>query len=343
MMPATIDHTATPDTTTMGTMRSIVQERYGLDPDAVLAVTEIAAPTVGAGEVLVRVAAASVDQGTVHCMTGMPYAMRFVGFGVRAPKASNPGRSLAGIVEAVGTGVTGFVPGDEVYGSAASAFAEFAAVDAGSLAHKPAGTTFEAAASVPISGGTALQAVQKAGVKPGQSVLITGASGGVGTFAVQIAKAFGAEVTGVCSTAKFEMVRTLGADHVVDYQVDDFTAAGRRYDVILDAGGATPLSDIRRALTDDGTLVIIGGENGGKVLGDFARSLRSVLVSPFVSQTLGMLASTENAASLDELRDLIESGQVTPAVERAFPLTETAAAIRHVIDGRVRGKVVIVV
>ena len=312
------------------TMRSIVQGHYGLDPDAVLALAKIATPTVTADQVLVRVVAAGVDQGTVHCMTGMPYAMRFVGFGVRAPKATNPGRSLAGVVEAVGAGVAGFVPGDEVYGSTDGAFADYAVVDVGRLSRKPADTTFEAAASVPISGGTARQAVQKAGCTAGQSVLITGASGGVGSFAVQIAKAFGAEVTGARSTAKVDLVRELGADHVVDYQVDDFTAAGRRYDVILDTGGARPLSDLRRALTDDGTLLIIGGENDGKVLGDFARSLRSVLVSPFVSQTLGMLASTENAASLEELRDLIESGQVVQVSTRTFPLSDTAAAIRHV-------------
>ena len=308
-----------------------------------LAVAEIATPTPRADQVLVRVVAASVDQGTVHCMTGMPYAMRFAGFGVRTPKATNPGRGLAGTVEAIGADVTGFAPGDEVYGSDDAAFAEYAVVDAGRLARKPADITFETAASVPISGGTALQAVQKAGVTPGQSVLITGASGGVGTFAVQIAKAFGADVTGVCSTAKVELVRSIGADHVVDYQRDDFTLAGRRYDVILDTGGARRLSDVRRALTPDGTLVIIGGENGGKVLGDFARSLRSMLVSPFVSQTLAMLASTENAASLDELRDLIESGQVTPAIDRAFPLAETGAAIRYVSDGHARGKVAITV
>lgn len=340
MKPTTTTSLAGPETTPE-TMQAIVQERYGLDPDVVLSLAEIARPTVGAGEVLVRVVAASVDQGTWHCMTGMPSAMRLIGFGLRAPKALNPGRSLAGTVEAVGSDVTDFAPGDEVYGSGDGAFAEYASVDASRLARKPADVSFEAAATVPISGGTALQAVRKAGVTAGQSVLITGASGGVGTFAVQIAKAFGAEVTGVCSGAKVDLVESLGADHVIDYQQTDVTAADRRYDVILDLGGARRLSDLRRILADDGTLVIVGGENDGKVLGDFTRSLRAVLLSPFVRPSLGMLASTENAASLDELGGLIESGQITPAVDRAFPLAETAAAIRHLSEGKARGKIVI--
>ena len=198
-------------------MLAIVQEHYGPDPDTVLDLAEIARPTIGDGEVLVRVAAASVDMGTWHCMTGMPYAMRLAGFGVRSPKALNPGRSLAGTVESVGTDVTEFEPGDEVYGSCDGSFAEYARVETSKLALKPSNLSFEQAAAAPISAGTALQAVRKAKVQPGQKVLIVGASGGVGTFAVQIAKAFGAEVTGVCSTAKTDLVRGLGADHVVDY------------------------------------------------------------------------------------------------------------------------------
>ena len=227
-----------------------------------------------------RVAAASVDMGTWHCMTGMPYAMRLAGFGVRSPKASNPGRALAGTVESVGKNVTEFKPGDEVYGSCDGSFAEYARVETSMLAAKPANLSFEQAAAVPISGGTALQAVRKANVQPGQKVLIVGASGGVGTFAVQIAKAFGAEVTGVCSTAKVDLVRSLGADHVIDYTDDDFTDGEHRYDVILDIGGNRRLSHLRRALTPRGTLVIVGGETGGRWLGGFDRSLRARAAVP---------------------------------------------------------------
>jgi NADPH:quinone reductase-like Zn-dependent oxidoreductase len=289
------------------------------------------------------VAAAGVDMGTWHCMTGMPYAMRLAGFGVRSPKASNPGRALAGTVESVGTNVTDFAPGDEVYGSCDGSFAEYARVETSKLAAKPANLSFAQAAAVPISGGTALQAVRKANVQPGQKVLIVGASGGVGSFAVQIAKAFGAEVTGVCSTGKVDLVRALGADHVIDYTTDDFTDNDLRYDVILDIGGNRRLSQLRRALTPRGTLVIVGGESGGRWLGGFDRSLRAVLLSLFVRHKLFMLASTENAKDLNELRDLIETGQVTPSVDRTYPLSEATNAIRYVSEGRARGKVVITV
>ena len=268
------------------TMRAIVQARYGTDADTVLELAEIAKPTIGDAQVLVRVAAASVDMGTWHCMTGLPYAMRLAGFGVRSPKAPNPGRSLAGTVESVGNDVTEFEPGDEVYGTCDGSFAEYARVDTSMLARKPTNLSFEQAAAVPISGSTALQAVRKAQVQPGQKVLIVGASGGVGTFAVQIAKAFGAEVTGVCSTAKTELVRALGADRVIDYTLDDFADGTHRYDVILDTGGNRPLSQLRRALMPHGTLVIVGGETGGRWLGGFDRSLRAVLLSPLVSQRL---------------------------------------------------------
>jgi NADPH:quinone reductase-like Zn-dependent oxidoreductase len=322
-------------------MRAIVQDRYGTDPDAVLELAETARPTIGDDEVLVRVVAASVDMGTWHCMTGMPYAMRLAGFGVRSPKATNPGRSLAGTVESIGKEVTDFKAGDEVYGTCDGSFAEYVRVETSKLAPKPANLSFEQAAAAPISAGTALQAVRKADVQPGRKVLIVGASGGVGTFAVQIAKAFGAEVTGVCSTAKTDLVRALGADHVIDYTRDNFADGEHRYDVILDMGGNRRLLHLRRALTRQGTLVIVGGETGGRWLGGFDRSLRAVLLSPLVSQTMGMLASTENAEDLKVLRDLIESGQVTPAIDRTFPLSETAAAIRHLSDGHARGKVVI--
>ena len=309
------------------TMRAVAQHRYGSDPASVLEVVETVRPVIGADEVLVRVAAASVDMGTWHCMTGLPYAMRFAGFGVRAPKASNPGRALAGTVTEVGQDVTRFRPGDEVYGTCDGSFAEYTQVKAGMLAAKPANLSFVDAAAAPISGVTALQAVRKANVQPGHKVLVVGASGGVGTFAVQIAKAAGAEVTGVCSTAKVDLVRSLGADHVIDYTAQDFTAGGERYDVILDTGGNRRLSDLRRTLTKEGTLVIVGGESGGRWLGGFQRSLAAVILSPFVSQTLTMLASTENAADLDALRALIEDGSVTPAIDRTFSLGETADAI----------------
>jgi NADPH:quinone reductase-like Zn-dependent oxidoreductase len=268
--------------------------------------------------------------------------MRVAGFGVRRPKQPNPGRCLAGVVAGVGGGVSGFTPGDEVFGSCDGSFAEYARVAPGKLAPKPANLTFEQAAAVPISAGTALQAVRDRGrVRPGQQVLVIGASGGVGTFAVQIAKAYGAEVTGVCSSGKVESVRALGADRVVDYTREDFTRAARRYDVILDIGGNRPLSALRHALTPDGTLVIVGGETDGRWLGGFDRPLRASLLSPFVRQTLAMLSSSENAADLRVLQGLIEAGRVAPAIDRAFPLAETAAAIRYMQDGRARGKVVI--
>ena len=322
-------------------MSAIVQDTYGTAPEAVLRVAEIARPTIGDGEVLVRVAAASVDRGTWHIMTGLPYAIRLAGFGVRAPKAPNPGRALAGTVESVGKDVTELKPGDNVYGTSDGSFAEYARAEASKLALKPANLSFEQAAAAPISGVTALQAVRKANVQSGQKVLIIGASGGVGTFAVQIAKAFGAEVTGVSSTAKMDLVRALGADHVIDYTLDDFSSGEQRYDVILDIGGNHRLSHLRRSLTPQGTLVIVGGETGGRWLGGFDRSLRAVVLSLFVGQKLSMLASTENSKDLSALRDLIESGEVTPAIDRTYPLRETPNAIQYVSENRATGKVVI--
>jgi NADPH:quinone reductase-like Zn-dependent oxidoreductase len=343
MDTAAIDPSTHRRSKSVETMSAIVQDRYGTAPEAVLRLAEIARPTIGDGEILVRVAAASVDRGTWHVMTGLPYAMRLAGFGVRSPKAPNPGRALAGTVESVGKDVTEFEPGDEVYGTCDGSFAEYARARASMLAPKPANLSFEQAAAAPISGGTALQAARKAKVEPGQKVLIIGASGGVGTFAVQIAKAFGAEVTGVCSTAKVDLVRSLGADHVIDYTRDDLSGGEQRYDVVLDIGGNRRLSHLRRALTPRGTLVIVGGETGGRWLGGFDRSLRAVVLSLFVRQTLGMLASSENSEDLNVLRDLIESGQITPAVDRTYPLGETPDAIQYVSEDRARGKVVITV
>jgi len=333
-----------PTTSAAETMTAIVQDEYGSIPENVLRLEEIGRPDIGDGEVLVKVRAASVDRGTWHLMAGLPKLMRVMGFGFRRPKAPNPGRSLAGTVEAVGRNVTDFEPGDEVYGTGDGSFAEYVRARAGRLARKPANLSFEQAAAVPISGTTALQAVRDgAQVQPGQRVLIIGASGGVGSFAVQIAKAFGAEVTGVCSTAKMDLVRVLGADHVIDYTHDEFADGEHRYDVILDIGGNSRLSHLRRALTGDGRLVIVGGETDGRWLGGFDRQLRATLLSPLVSQKLGLLMATENSAHLADLRELLEAGKVTPAIDRTYPLSDVAAAIRHLTDGRTRGKVVIVV
>ncbi len=326
------------------TMKAIVQDEYGSAPEDVLRLAEIDRPAMGEDEVLVRVRAASVDRGTWHLMTGLPKLMRIMGFGLRRPKAPNPGRSLAGIVDAVGKNVTEFKPGDEVYGTCDASFAEYALAHVGLLARKPANLSFEQAATVPVSAVTALQGVRdRAQVKPGEKVLIIGASGGVGTFALQIAKAFGAEVTGVCSTAKMDLVRALGADHVVDYSRDDFAGGEQRYDVILDIGGNSTLSHLRRALTPGGRLVIIGGETDGRWLGGFDRQLRALALSPLVGQKLGILGAKENGADLSVLRELLEAGKVTPAVDRSYPLGEAAAAIRYLHEGHARGKVVIAV
>jgi NADPH:quinone reductase-like Zn-dependent oxidoreductase len=345
MTTAPLDRPMEPTSQIAGveTMKAIVQDEYGTAPEDVLRLAEIARPTIGDDDVLLRVRAASVDRGTWHLMTGLPSLMRIMGFGLRRPKARNPGRSGAGTVESVGKNVTGFGPGDEVYGTCEGSFAEYARARPGKLAPKPANLSFQQAAAVPVSALTALQGVRKAQVQAGQEVLIVGASGGVGTFAVQIAKAFGADVTGVCSTAKMEFVRALGADHVVDYTREGFADGEHRYDVILDIGGNTRLSQLRRALTPGGRLVIVGGETDGRWLGGFDRQLRAALLSPLVSQKLGMLTASENSEDLMVLRDLIESGQIAPAVDRTYPLSEAPAAIRYMIEGHARGKVVITV
>jgi NADPH:quinone reductase-like Zn-dependent oxidoreductase len=323
-------------------MQAIVQDEYGTEPESVLRLAEIAMPTIGEGEVLVHVRAASVDRGTWHVMSGRPYLIRVLGFGLRTPKASNPGRSLAGTVESIDKNVTEFAAGDEVYGSCDGSFAEYARVAVSKLAPKPVNLSYETAASCPISAVAALQAVRdEAKVQAGQKVLIIGASGGVGTFAVQIAKAFGAEVTGVCSTAKMDMVRAIGADHIIDYTREDFTDGKRRYDVVLDIGGNRGLSQLRRALTTTGRLVIVGGETDGRWLGGFDRQIRARLLSLVVSQNLGMLSSSENSSDLVVLRELIESGKVTPLIDRTYSLGDVSKAIRYVSDGHARGKVAI--
>jgi NADPH:quinone reductase-like Zn-dependent oxidoreductase len=346
MKTATLHRSTEPALGTAGvaTMQAIVQEEYGAAPEDVLRLAEVARPIIEDDEVLVRVRAASVDRGTWHVMAGLPYPIRVAGFGLRRPKAPNPGRSVAGTVESVGKDVTEFKPGDDVYGTCEGSFAEYARARAGRLAPKPANLSFEQAAAVPVSALAALQAVRdQAQVQAGQKVLIIGASGGVGTFAVQIAKAFGADVTGVCSSAKADLVRALGADHVIDYTRDDFADGEHRYDAILDIGGNRRLSHLRRALTPRGRLVIVGGETDGRWLGGTDRQLRAHLLSPLVGQKLGTFIASENAEDLVTLRELVESGKLAPAIDRTYPLGEAPAAIRYVQEGRARGKVVITV
>ena len=324
------------------TMKAIVQDAYG--SAEVLQLREIDIPLIGDDEVLVRVRAAGVDQGVWHMMAGMPYLIRIAGFGLRVPKNPVRGYDVAGHVEGVGENVTDFDPGDEVFGTCNGSFAEYACARADRLVLKPANLSFEQAAAVPISGYAALQAVRdQARVRPGQRVLIIGAGGGVGTFAVQLAKAFGAEVTGVASTAKTELVRSIGADHVIDYTREDFADGRNRYDVILDIAGNRSLSHLRRALAPEGTLVIVGGEGGGKWLGGIDRQLRAHVLSPFVGQKLATWISKERKEDLEALRELLEAGKVTPVVDRTFPLSEVPEAIRYLRNGRARGKVVITV
>jgi len=323
-------------------MQAVVQDHYGSAPQDVLRLAEIDKPSIEPDQVLVRVHAASVDRGTWHIMAGLPYPIRFAGFGLRRPKYANPGRNLAGTVETVGADVTEFAPGDEVFGVATSTFAEYAVAGADKLAAKPINLTYDQAAAVPVSGMTALQAVRDHGhIRAGEKVLIIGASGGVGSFAVQIAKAFGAEVTGTASTGKLDQVRSLGADHLLDYTRTDFADGGPRFDVILDIGGNARLRHLRRALTPHGRLVIVGGETDGRLLGGSGRQIRATLISPFVSQTLGTFIAKENAADLTALAELIEGGNLAPAIDRTYPVAETAAAIRHLLDGRALGKLAV--
>ena len=323
------------------TMKAVVRDTYGSVD--VLRLGEVAKPVASDGEVLVRVHAAGVDQGVWHLMVGMPYAMRLAGFGIRAPKNPLLGYDVSGRVEAVGANGDRFRPGDEVFGTCRGSFAEYAVARVDRLASKPVDVSFDAAAATPISGYAALQAVRDHGkVAAGQRVLIIGAGGGVGTFAVQIAKADGAEVTGVCGPSKVELVRSIGADHVIDYTERDVGDDGDRYDVILDIAGNRPLPQLRRALTPRGTLVIVGAEDAGNWIG-IRRQLRAAALSPFVRQKLGFYISKERSQDLEELRRLLETGAVRPSVDRTFSLDEVPDAIRYLRDGRVRGKIVITV
>jgi NADPH:quinone reductase-like Zn-dependent oxidoreductase len=320
-------------------MSAIVQHTYG-SVDT-LRLEQVARPEARDGEVLVRVHAAGLDRGTWHLMTGKPYLMRIAGMGFRGPKDQVSGRDLAGTVEAVGSEVTRFAVGDEVYGVGRGSFAEYAAVSQKRLARKPANLSFEQAAVVPISAATALQSLVDHGrVGAGQRVLVIGASGGVGSYAVQLAKAYGAEVTGVASTAKLDLVRALGADHVIDYTREDFADTGP-YDLILDIAGNPGLSRLRRSLTPRGTAVLVGGEDGGNLTGGMNRQLRALLLSPFVGQRFAAFINKERASDLERLTDLVEAGQVTPSIDRTYPLDGVPDAMRHLAAGRVRGKVAI--
>jgi NADPH:quinone reductase-like Zn-dependent oxidoreductase len=324
-------------------MKAIVQDKYGSPPD-VLELREIDKPVVKDDEVLVRVRAASVNPADWHYMRGLPYVMRPES-GLRKPKARVLGRDISGQVEAVGKDVTRFRPGDEVFANVPTGgFAEYVGVLEDRLVPKPANLTFEQAAAVPLAALTALQGLRDAGqVQPEQKVLIIGVSGGVGTFAVQLAKYFGADVTGVCSTRNEELVRSLGADQVIDYTQQDFTQSGRKYDLIFQLAGTSSPSHCRRALTAKGTLVLSSGESSGRWLGPVDRIIKAKVLSPFVSQKLGSFLAKSNQADLQFLKELIEAGKVKPVIDRTYPLSETPEAIRYLEEGHARGKVVITV
>lgn len=334
-------------------MRAIVQEAYGSAD--VLREARVARPDIKDNEVLVKVHAAGLDRGTWHVTTGLPYALRLA-YGFRAPRNPVPGLDLAGTVEAVGAKVTRFAVGDHVFGSGKGSFAEYAAARENQLARKPAGISFEQAAAVPVSACTAVIALRAGGIhgaggihpasgrtQKDLKVLITGASGGVGGYAVQLAKAAGAKVTGVASTGKADLVRELGADHVIDYATQDFADGGERYDVIVDIAGNPSISRLRRSLTPSGTAVITGGEEGGSWTGSLDRQLRAVMLSPFIGQRFAMIVGTQSAADLEYLAGLLEAGKIVPAIDRTYPLAQVPEAMRYFDAGKARGKVVITV
>jgi NADPH:quinone reductase-like Zn-dependent oxidoreductase len=320
-------------------MKAIVYDRYG--PADVLRLADIGKPEPGDDEVLVRVHAAGVDYGVWHLMTGLPLPVR-AAIGLRAPRNPVLGRDVAGTVEALGANVTKLSVGDEVFGTCSGTFAEYACVPAARCVPKPANLTLEQAAAVPVSGLTALHALRDS-VRSGDKVLVIGAGGGVGTYAVQLAKAYGASVTGVCSTGKVDLVRSIGADDVVDYTRADFADGTRQWDLIVDTGGNRRLSHLRRALTPKGRLIIVGGEGGGRWLGGMDRLLRAILWSPFLRQRLGGVISVERGEDIEELRTLIEAGKLTPVVDRTFPLADAAQAVRYLTEGRAKGKVVVTI
>jgi NADPH:quinone reductase-like Zn-dependent oxidoreductase len=327
-------------TLTDRTMRAVLQDRYG--PAEVLRLGRVPRPVIGDHDVLVEVRAAGLDRGTEHLMTGKPYAARLA-FGLRRPRNPVPGRDVAGVVVEVGAAVTRFAVGDEAYGVAPGSFAEHAVARESRLARKPANLSFTLAAVVPVSAATALRALVDVGrVQAGQSVLVVGASGGVGSYAVQLAKAFGAEVTGVCSSAKADLVTSLGADHVIDYTREDFADGSRRYDLVLDIAGNPSLTRLRRALRPRGTAVFVGGEDAGALIG-MGRQLRGLLLSLVVKQRLALLVSKESAGDYDRLTTLIEAGKLVPSIDRTYPLEDAPLAVRQLEAGHVRGKVAITV
>ena len=322
-------------------MKAIVQDTYG--SGEILETRDVAKPAIGEGEVLVRIRAAGVNPADWAIMSGLPYIARPV-YGLRRPKNGIRGTDVAGSVEAVGAGVSRFKPGDDVFGWCVGSYAEYASVSEGSLALKPAALTFEQAAAVPMAGMVALQAIRDHGnVQAGQKVLINGASGGIGTFAVQIAKALGAEVTAVVSTRNMEMVRSIGADHVIDYTKEDFTQSGQLYDFILDNVSNHSLSDLRKAMTRTGMLVPNGGLFDNHWLAGGGRIVRAVVLFRFGSQSLGNFLLSAKVEDLVALTELIEAGKVTPVVDRTYPFSETRQAIDHVGRGHARGKVTITV
>jgi NADPH:quinone reductase-like Zn-dependent oxidoreductase len=335
-------------------LKAIVQDRYG-SPD-VLELREIERPIAKDDEVLVRVRATSVHADVWHGLRGVPFVLRVMGSGLRRPKNPIPGTDLAGLVESVGRNVTRFHPGDEVFGQSVGAnlwgnggtYAEYSAVPEARLEAKPANLTFEDAAAVLTSGQIAVQGIRDEGrVRPGQKVLINGAGGGVGTIAVQLAKAYGAAVTAVDSSEKLDMLTSIGADRVVDYAKQDFTRSGERYDVVLDIAGTHPWPDLKRALSPDGTYVLIGhdqyGGSGHRWFGSLGRFARLMLIAPFVSQLHPFRGAKDPGDRLVLLRELIEAGKITPVIDRAFPLSEVPEAIRYLESGRAQGKIVITV
>ena len=347
--PATTDHDRQPpvDSPEPGaeqrpTMQAIVQDRFG--SAEVLHLETIERPTIADDGVLIEVHAAGVDRGTEHLMTGLPYLIRVAGYGFTKPKNRVPGLDVAGVVVDVGAEVTRFSPGDEVFGIANGSFASYAAAAEDKLAIKPANISFEQAGVAAVSGITALQALTDVGkLQPGQRVLVIGASGGVGTSAVQLAKTLGAGVTGVASTAKLDLVRSIGADHVIDYTHTDFADSDDRYDLILDIGGRSSVSRLRRALTRDGTLVIVGGEDGNRVTGGVGRQVRAMALSPLVGQRLTTFISKEHYTFIERVAEHLAAGSLVPVIGQRFELADLPEAMRQLEAGQASGKTAITV
>ncbi len=342
-MTATARHTDHPaESEGVERMKAVTQDRYG--DSRVLSVATIDRPSITQDEVMIEVHAAALDRGTEHLMTGHPYLVRLAGYGLTKPKNSVLGFDVSGHVVAVGAEVTRVAVGDEVFGIANGSFAEFAVAKETKLALKPANLTFEQAAASTVSGITALQALTDVGrLEAGQRVLVVGASGGVGSFAVQLAKAFGATVDGVAGTGHLELVRSLGASQVFDHRTTDLTDIGQSYDLVIDTGGRNPIRKLRSVLTATGTLVIVGGENGNRITGGVGRQLRAVALSPFVAQRLTTFISAEHQSSIEQLSAHLASGDVVPAIGNRFTLDRTADAMRQMEAGRASGKTVIVV